>query len=121
MSIWSQVPLWLGGLWLLRGLLLALQLRFSRQDQLLAAVAFAGLALLIWPFSAPVWTQLGNLLGDLKSWPAARRCFGLARRLRPDWIEAWLGLGVAALVLEADALTAHSSFLRAYCLRRGVP
>lgn len=120
-----SLPFWLAGLWLLRVGLSRAALRLSERDRLGPAAICNGLALLIWPASAPLLTRQGNLLGDLGRWRAARGFFALARRLRPDWIEAWLGLAVAALVLETGAdqgaETAHACFLRAYCLRRGTP
>lgn len=119
----SELSVWIlllsAGL-LLRAGLLAAARRLAAADRLPAAGICYGLSLL-WPFSAEVWTQLGNVLGDCGAWTWARRCFGVARGLRPDWIEAWLGLGVAALVLDRDAEGAHFAFLRAYCLRRGKP
>lgn len=116
---------WLSGvlalLWLLRAGLLRAAQTWADADRLPAAAIGYASALVPWPFSAAVWTQLGNVLGDCQAWVQARVCFGIARRLRGDWIEAWLGLGVAALVLDRDSESAHAAFLRAYRLRRGQP
>ncbi len=98
-----------GGRWLSQKLI--------QQDQLSAALAPQLLSLLCWPFSSKNWTQLGNLLGDLHYWPQAQRCFLIARRLNPGWIEAHLGLGTAALILAPAQAQQH--FQTAYHLRRG--
>ncbi|MEZ0374900.1 MAG: hypothetical protein ACAI44_37790 [Candidatus Sericytochromatia bacterium] len=117
----AWLPVYLAALWLLRAALWRGAERLAASDRLSAAGLGYGLILLIWPFSAPGWTGLGNVLGDLKAWQRAQTCFDLARRLRPDWIEAWLGLGVVALVLDQDYERAHACFLQAYLLRRGTP
>ncbi len=121
MHFWTTLPIWLAALWLLRLGLLRLAERLGHADLLPAALLSAGLALLICPLSAQAWTRLGNLLGDAGYWSWAAACFKLATRLRPDWIEAWLGTGISVLVLWADKPLAHQAFLKAYQLRRGQP
>lgn len=121
MEFWTALPVWLAALWLLRVGLLRLADRLAHQDFLGWAAVSCGLGLLIWPGSGLAWAKLGNILGDLGSWAWAARCFSLARRLRPDWIEAWLGQGIASLVLAGDSARAHEYLLKAYFLRRGEP
>lgn len=121
MQIWSSIPLLLAAVWLLRSALLWLASEGIKRDQLGRAALCQALALGLWPFSAAGWTSLGNLLGDLGRWQLAQPCFVRASQIRPDWIEAWLGIGIAVLVLEQDPQMAHQAFLRAYCLRRGTP
>ncbi|MGV3525844.1 MAG: hypothetical protein ACO1RX_16595 [Candidatus Sericytochromatia bacterium] len=116
LSLW---PLVLAALWLLRQGLLGLAQWAATRDQLSRALSLRCGALLLWPFSAAVWTQLGNTLGDLGRWFLAGRCFHIALRLRPDWIEAWLGEGLSALVVRDDPAAAQAALAEAYRLRRG--
>lgn len=116
LSLW---PLGLATLWLLRQGLLRLAEWAAARDQLGSVLGLRSVALLLWPFSAAVWTQLGNTLGDQGHWSLAERCFQIALRLRSDWIEAWLGVGLSALVVRDHPAAAQAALAEAYRLRRG--
>lgn len=115
------LPCLLVALWGLHWLMEHLKRYFVQRDKLQHALYPLCLQILLWPFSAAQWSALGNLWGDLKQWPRAQRCYHMALRLRPQWIEAHLGLGTAALVLADDWRRADFHFLQAYVLRRGTP
>lgn len=113
--------------WGLRRLMLFWATRWAESDVLrLAAFAYT-CCLLLWPFSAQIWTRWANVLGDLNCWKLAHQGFSLARWLQPQWIDAHLGLGTVMLaqaVSSADSTRIESAdrhFLQAYLLRRGLP
>lgn len=122
-ELWPLLPL---AIWGARsGLLFGAQ-KLAARDHLSLATLSTALALFCWPFSAAVWTRLGNVLGDLKAWPWASHCFALALKLRPQYIEAQLGAGTAALINPHTTATerwqkADWHLLQAYFLRRGRP